>query len=153
EVEIFDLSIGAGSGDEFDGTSADVTDRSRGVDGRLAHALAEPGRELWCRGFLDHLLVSPLKRTVAFIKVDAVAKRVGNDLDLDMARIGDEFLDQHAVIAKGCLGFAPAACKSLGKIRSSIDPPHALSAAACHRLDHDRIADLIGCLRELAFLL
>jgi hypothetical protein len=39
---------------------------------------------------LDDLLVAPLDRAFALAEIDRVAVAVGEHLDLDMARLGDE---------------------------------------------------------------
>jgi hypothetical protein len=45
--------------------------------------------------------VAALHRAVALEQVDAVAVGVAEDLDLDVARLGDVLLDQHVVVAEG----------------------------------------------------
>jgi hypothetical protein len=53
------------------------------------------------RRLLDHLLVAALDRALALAEVDDVAVLVGQHLDLDVARLLDELLDEHAVVAEG----------------------------------------------------
>ena len=48
------------------------------------------------------------------------------------------FLDQHAVVLEAGGGLALAARERRGEIRRAIDAPHALAAAAGHRLDEHR---------------
>ncbi len=73
---------------------------------------------------------------------------IGEDLNFHMARLGDEFLDQHAVIAKCRLGFPARAVERGLEILSAIDAAHALAAAPGHRLDQHRIADAVGLLGQ-----
>ena len=87
-------------GDELDRAGADVADRPRGGDGGLAHLAAALGGHAGGGRFFQHLLVAALHRAVALEQVDAVAVRVGEDLDLDVARAGDVLLDQHVVVAE-----------------------------------------------------
>ena len=74
---------------------------------------------------------------------------VAEHLDLDVARIDDELLDEHAVVAEARL--APPS----GRERSLPRPPalkrdaHALAAAAGRGLDHDGVADLVGDLHRV----
>jgi hypothetical protein len=81
---------------------------------------------------LEHLLVAALHRAVALEEVDAVALRVAEDLDLDVARAHQVFLDQHAVVAEGAasrLHEASAAAKSaaFSTMRMPLPPPPALA--------------------------
>ena len=72
---------------------------------------------------------------------------VAEHLHLDMARAEDVFLDQHVRVAKRCRRLALAGGEGLGEILRAFDQPHALAAAAGHRLDEDRPAD-VGRLRR-----
>ena len=59
-------------------------------------------------GFFDDLLVATLDRAVAFVQVNVVAVGVAEHLDFDVARFKHVFLDEHAVVAEGVLGFIDA---------------------------------------------
>jgi hypothetical protein len=61
-----------------------------------------------------------------------------------MARLGNEFLDQHLVVAERGAGFALGASYGFAKLIARGDDTHAAATAACRRLDQDRIADDIG---------
>ena len=69
------------------------------------------------RRFLDHLLVAALQRAVALEQMDDIAVLVAEHLHLDMARAGDIFLDQHAVVAEGGRRLALAGGQRLGEVR------------------------------------
>jgi hypothetical protein len=56
------------------------------------------------RRFLDDLLVAALDRAFALAEIDDVAVLVAEHLDLDVAGIDDELLDEHAVVAERGLG-------------------------------------------------
>src|SRR5262245_58154378 len=88
-------------GDEFHGSRADVTDSTCGPHRGLAHLDPAPRAQTWRRRFFDDLLVPALDRTIALVQIDAVAARVGKDLDLDMTRTGEVTLDQHPIVAEG----------------------------------------------------
>ena len=66
----------------------------RGAKGRRAHALAGRCVEARRRRFLDHFLVPALQRTVALEQVRGRAVGVGKHLDLDVAALFDEALEQ-----------------------------------------------------------
>ena len=95
-------------GDELDRARADIVDRLRRLDRRLAHRRARRLVHARRRRLLDHLLVAALQRAVALEQVDDIAVRVAEHLHLDMARALDIFLDQHAVVAER--GRPPRAC-------------------------------------------
>ena len=51
-------------------------------------------------GLFDHLLMAALQAAIAFEKVDNVAMGVAEDLDLDVAGVGDILLDQAGGVAE-----------------------------------------------------
>ena len=61
-----------------------------------------------------------------------------------MARIDDEFLDEHAVVAERRLRLRLGAREAFGDFVARMGDAHALAAAAGRRLDHHGIADLVG---------
>jgi hypothetical protein len=131
EIECIWLEAIAGIGDELHRAGADIAHRFGRRHGRAPHDLAHFVRHPRRRSLLDHLLVAPLQRAVALEQMNASAMAVGKNLDFDMPRPGDVFLDQHAVIAEGRLCFAPAALQRLGELsarstrRIPLPPPPA----------------------------
>jgi len=86
-----------------------IIDEFDRAGGFVGHRLAEPHRRLvqrmthiigkiGCRRLLDHLLVAPLRRAVAFAERDHIARTVAEDLHLDVPRLGNELLEEHAAI-------------------------------------------------------
>ncbi len=73
-----------------------------------------------------------------------VAVCVGEDLDLDVARLLDVAFQQHAVAAEGIARLALAALEIRGEFRGRTHDAHALAAATVRGLDHQRIADGVG---------
>ena len=128
--------------DELDGARADVTDRARGFDRRRAHLRARGLVEQHRRRFLDDLLVPPLQAALALAEVDDVAVGVGQHLDLDVPRCGDEPFHQQRVVAEGTLGLAPRRLDRGVQFGLFVDQPHALAATTGGRLEQQRIADL-----------
>ena len=138
----------AAIGDEFDGACADIADRPRGLDRRCAHLGAQAVGHSGRRGFFDHLLVAPLQGTIALAEVNDVAVPIGKDLNFDVARSSDEFLDEHAAGAECGCDFAHGSFKFSLEIAFLVDPPQAAAAAAGGRFDQDRIADLARALLQ-----
>ena len=118
-------------------------------DGLLAHGpagrLVEKGRGR----FLDDLLVSPLDRAFALAEIEHGAVLVAEHLDLDMARLRHELLDEDAVVAERAFRLVLRGLEALARLRVVPGDAHALAAAAGRRLDHDRIADFAGDLHRL----
>jgi hypothetical protein len=52
------------------------------------------------RGLLDHLLIAPLHRTVAFAQRNHAASAIAEDLHFDMPRVLDELLEVDACICE-----------------------------------------------------
>src|SRR3546814_1524223 len=85
----------------------------------------------------------PLDRACALVQIKDIAVLVAEDLDLDMARVQDEFLDENAIVAEAVEAFALDALEPLADVLFVIGKAHALAAAAGGRLHHHRIADLV----------
>ena len=81
---------------------------------------------------------------VALVEMDHVAMAVGEDLDLDVARPGDQLLEQDTIIAEGAGRLALRREQRLGEVGLGVDGAHALAAAAGDRLDQQGKADLGG---------
>ena len=69
---------------------------------------------------------------------------VAKDLNFDVARVGDVFLDQTGRIAKAAAASRWAVSSACRKVAGVDDKSHALAAAASPRLDQHRIADRGG---------
>ena len=81
-------------------------------------------------------------RAVALAEVDDVAVAVGEDLDLDVARVGQVALDVDARVAEELLALAAGALEGLLELGLLERDAEALAAAAARRLDGDRVADV-----------
>ena len=135
--------------DEFHRAGAVVIDRFCQRHGLLAHLAAGRLVEQRRRRLLDDLLVAALDRAFALAQINHVAMLVAEHLDFDVARIDDEFFYKHAVVAKGRGGFRCRARKTFRDVLARMSDAHALAAAARRRLDHDRVADLVGDLDRM----
>jgi hypothetical protein len=98
---------------------------------------------------LDDLLVAPLDRAFALAQVDHLAVTVGQHLDLDVARLLDELLDEDALVAESGARLVARRGETLAGLAVVAGDAHALAAAAGRGLDHDRIADPGGDTRRL----
>ena len=105
---------------------APTAHRARGGHGGLAHGAAAFLGHAGRGRFLDDLLVAALHRAVALEQVDAIALRVGEDLDLYMARLLQVALDQHAVVAEAGGGLALAGGQRVEEGAGRFDHAHAL---------------------------
>ena len=130
--------------DEFDRAGIAIADCARGHHGGVRHRLADFGGHAGGGGFLDHFLAAALQRAIAFEQVDIVAVIVAEHLHFDVARVLDELLDQHAIVAKTALGFALGAGELRLEILVGVDLPHAATAATGDGLDEHGIAHLLG---------
>ena len=147
-VHFHEIEISVRLGDELHRARADVAHRLCRLDRRITHLLAARLVHARRRGFLDNFLVAALHRTVALEQMHAMALRIGEYLNLDMARAREIFLDQHPVIAERRSGLALRRGQCRGEFLRRIHHAHALAAAAGAGLDQHRIADARGFLRQ-----
>jgi hypothetical protein len=153
EKEAVRLQAVARIRDELDRAGADVADRPRRLHRRAAHGGARRLGHAGRRSLLDDLLVAALQGAVALEQMHDIAVRVGKNLQLDVARRQNVFLDQHAGVAERALGLALRARQRRLELRRAVDPAHALAATTGDRLDEHRVADLPGPLAQEAGLL
>ena len=107
----------------------------------VAEGLADRRVEIGRRRALDHFLVAPLDRAVAFEQVDEATVGVAQKLHFDVPGAPDELFQIDFILAEGRLGFAFAGLNGVEQLVLAFDRPHAPAAAAPGRLEHDRIAD------------
>ena len=103
---------------------------------RISSSTAGAGR------LLDDLLVAALDRAVALAEVDDVAMAVGEDLDLDVARVGQIALEVDGRVGEELLALARGPLERRLELRLLERDAEALAAAAARRLDGDRVADV-----------
>ena len=90
-----------------------VVDRLREFDGGVANSFAERRREQRRRAFLNHLLIAPLDRAIAFAEMNDVAVLIGHDLKLNVMRVNDQLLDVNRGVPESLLRFRSRAVKAL----------------------------------------
>src|SRR5262249_26327306 len=90
---------------KLDRAGAVLTGRAGDLDGGFAHSRAQVRVVETRRTFFDHLLVAALDGAFAFAQVYDIAVFVGQDLNLDVARALNEFLDVDRRVAERRHGF------------------------------------------------
>ena len=135
--------------EELDRPGADVPDGDRQpLGGRLellGLARVEQGR----RRLLDHLLVAPLHGAVADADRPRRAMAVGDQLDLDVPCPGHQALQEDHAAAEGALGLVAGALVGVLELGSGVDPADAPATSASSCLEHERVADPLGCGQRL----
>ena len=99
------------------------------------------------RCFLDDFLVAALKRAIAFKQMYYMALAVARDLHFDMARLGQETLQQQPFGAEGGFSLAQRAFDVLDQRGFVGDEPLTAPASATDRLEQDwqaHLAHLVG---------
>ena len=104
--------------------------------------------EIRGRRLLDDFLVAALHRTVALTQPDRVLEIVGENLDLDVARVLEKFLHVDGRIAEGSAGFGARHGHRVEQRRLGMHDTHAAAAAAAGSLDDDGITDGAGDLDD-----
>ncbi len=94
---------------------------------------------------LDHLLVAPLHAAVPDAQRPHRALGVGDDLYLDVVAATDGALEEHRRVACCLRRLRAGPLERLVKLLGRPDQPDAAAAAARGRLDHQRVADRLGC--------
>ncbi len=122
---------------------AGVVDGGCGVGGDLPDLRAQLVVHRRRRGLLDQLLVAALDRAVALAEMDHVAVLVGQDLDLDVARVGQVALEVHGRVGEELLALARGALERVLELVLGERDAEALAAAATRGLDRHRIADRV----------
>jgi hypothetical protein len=92
-------------------------------------------------GFLDDLLVAALNGAVADPDRPSGSLAVGDDLDLDVPRPRDEFLQEDDPRTERALGLVPSELVCRGQLRVAAHPADAATPATGGRLEHEGVAD------------
>ena len=134
------------------GARGPVAHRPRGLGADLADALAHLAVDRRRRALLDELLVTALDRAIALAKMDHVALRVGEHLDLHVAWVRQVALDVDGRIREELLALARGALEGLLQLVGRHRHPEALAPTAAGRLDGNRVADRLihdpGCVLD-----
>ncbi len=130
--------------DELGRARALVAQRAGERDGGFAHLAAQLGVDGGGGALLEHLLVAALDGAVALAEGDRVAVRVGEELDLDVARTLDVALEEHLVVAEAGERLALRGLDGFVELLRRADDPHAAPAPAGRGLDDQREPDLLG---------
>ncbi len=88
--------------------------------------------------------MASLERAVALAEVHDGAVAVGKQLDLDVLRALDVVLEEDRVVAEARLRLPPRGLERFLELLGPLNDTHSAAASACGRLDHERIADLLG---------
>ena len=95
--------------------------------------------------------MAALEGAVAFAEADHVAELIGEDLHLDVLGILDEFLDIHVAVAERAFRLGHGSVESLDQAGVVVRHAHAASAAACGRLDDDRVSEFVRLFERRIF--
>ena len=128
---------------EFERASAHVANGA----GEAHGGLAQLGAQRWGEGrrgaLLDQLLVAALHRAIALAEGNGVAVRVGENLDLDVARVVEVALDVEGAVLEGGLGLAAGALEGGLDLVGASHDAQAAPAAAANGLERHGVAELI----------
>ena len=129
----------------LDGAGAAVADGLGGVGGDLPDALAQRVVDDGGGGLLDELLVAALDRAVALPQMQRVAVGVGEDLHLDVARVGEVALQVDGGVGEEPLALPGRALEGALQLVLGQGDAEALPTAAAGGLHRHRVADLPRC--------
>jgi hypothetical protein len=141
----------AGVHQELDGARVGVADLLQRLHYLRAHFLAKFRIEHRRRRFLDQFLVAPLNRALPLAQVNHFAVLVAEHLEFDVPRALDEPLGVNVRRAKCLLRLAPRRLVGGQQFLLLAYRAHTAPAAARHRFQNQRIADLCRFLGKLLF--
>ena len=104
--------------EKLDRADALVAEIAHGLRDAAADLVALDGVEGRGMGLFPDLLVAALQRTIALAQMHRAALAVAQDLDFDVARLLEIFLDIDFVIAEGGLGFRLRGAKAISSSAS-----------------------------------
>ena len=143
-VHFQEVKVPVGIHEELHRSGAHVTATPGAIEGTSPHAVAQIVVEQRRRRFFHDLLVAALDAALPFEQVHAMAMLVAEDLDFDVAGLGDETLEEDGAIAKGALGLAHGPLGFAPQCGWVVDNAHAFSSTTRTGFDHDGEPDLGG---------
>ena len=90
--------------------------------------------------------MAPLYGAIALEQVNAVAVLVAKDLYFDVARLGEVFFDQHAIVAKARQRFTLGGLQCFVKLFAAPHLTHALAATTGSGFEQDGVTHVVGVL-------
>ena len=127
--------------EEFEGTSTAVADLAAGIGAARADLVDETSGDPRGGRFLDDFLVPTLHGAVALAQMDRVAVFVGENLNLDMARILKKFFQVDRRVPKCGTRFLAGRIDGIHECSFGVDDPHAASAPSARGFDDHRVSD------------
>ena len=98
--------------------------------------------------FFPDLLVAALQGAIALAQMNRIPLAVAKDLNFDMARSLEIFLDVDCIVTEGGLGFGACRRQGEGKLARIARDLHPAAATAGRCFDQNRIADGAGNFRR-----
>ncbi len=93
--------------------------------------------------------MTTLQRTLTLIEIDGIAVAVRHDLDFNVTRLFDEFLDENTIVTKTRTRFVARALKPVETFVIVARNAHALATTTGSGLEHDRVANVLRYLDGL----
>ncbi len=129
---------------EFDGAGVLIADFGEATAQGPADLLAHLGRDLQRGRLFDQFLMAALDGAFALKERGDVAVLVGQDLELDVARLLNEFFHVEFAVAEGVGRLGRRGMEKIGQFFGGAHDAHAASAAAGLGFEDDGIADVLG---------
>ena len=115
----------------------EVIDILHQLDGGITDIITQLLRKRPGRRHFNHFLMAALDRAVTFKQMNNMSRFITENLHLDVLRIHDTFFHIHFVAAESHFRFRFRAVIRFLQIFHAVHIPHAASAAAVDRFDHD----------------
>ena len=140
-VHFQEIELAAWREQKLDRAGAEIADRSGGGGGGVAQPAPQRGRHGERGRLLDELLMPPLDAALALAQGHHAPERVGEHLDLDVARPFQIFLEVHLPRPEGLQRLALRYLERRLELRLRLDQPHPFPPTPRHRLEQDGVAE------------
>src|ERR1700751_6476804 len=127
---------------EFECACAAIADAPTGLHAAPADLANESPVDSRSGSLLDDLLISALEGTITIAQPEIISVLIAQHLDLDMARLLEEFLDVNGGILEGLARFGSRQGEGALQFILAAADAHAAPAAASRCLDDDGVPDL-----------
>src|SRR5262249_51546874 len=134
--------------EKLDGAAPEIADLAHGFRDRFADHIARTGVECGRGAFFPDFLMATLQGAIALAQVNRLTLAVTKDLDFDVTRSLEIFLNVDGIVTEGGLGFGACRRQSEGKLACIARDLHAAAATAGCGLDQNRVPDIAGDFRR-----
>ena len=138
---------------KFKSPCAAIIHLNTGFNTARKNRLSRLFRNAWRWRFFDYLLVATLKRAIAIAQMNSVTLTIGQNLNLHMAWVLQEFFHIHSAIAESCCGLCFSDLDRINKAFFVFNYAHTATTTASGGFNNHRIANTLSRSAQLIGIL